>query len=166
MGGASAGGNIAAVLALLSRDSGLDPPVTGQYLCVPVVLPETDVPPHLAHLWQSRTEAHQDPVLKDLPAGLIDQIYAPERGSPLWDPFNNPNGHKGAPRAFFQVGGIDPLRDEAVMYDRVLREAGVLTRFELYSGFGHMFWTNYPELEESSEFVRDTLQGMKWLLEK
>ncbi|KAH7409776.1 Alpha/Beta hydrolase protein [Phaeosphaeria sp. MPI-PUGE-AT-0046c] len=166
VGGASAGGNIAAVLALLSRDEGLDPLVTGQYLCVPALLPETDVPPHLAHLWESRVELSKDPVLKDLPAGLIDQIYAPERGSPLWDPFNHPRGHEGAPKAFFQVGGIDPLRDEAVMYDRVLREAGVLTRFELYSGFGHMFWTNYPELEESAEFVKDTLKGMKWLLEK
>jgi hypothetical protein len=29
-----------------------------------------------------------------------------------------------------------------------------------------MFWTNYPELEESKKFVRDTLKGVRWLLEK
>jgi acetyl esterase/lipase len=69
-------------------------------------------------------------------------------------------------KAFFQVGGLDPLRDEAVLYDRVLRQSGVLTRFDLYAGYGHMFWTNYPELEESKKFVRDTLKGVRWLLEK
>jgi acetyl esterase/lipase len=140
VGGASAGGNIAAVLALRSRDEGLEPPVTGQYLCVPALLPDTNVPPHLAHLYQSREQSVDDPVLKGLRPGAIEAIYAPDPKSPLWDPFNHTAGHKSVAKAFFQVGGLDPLRDEAVLYDRVLREAGVLTRFELYSGFGHMFW--------------------------
>lgn len=85
--------------------------------------------------------------------------------SALWDPFNHKDGHAGVAKAFFQVGGLDPLRDEAVLYDRVLREAGVLTRFELYGGFGHMFWTNWPEMERSKGFVEDTVRGIRWLLE-
>jgi len=97
---------------------------------------------------------------------MIEAIYAPDPKSQLWDPFNHPDGHKGASKAFFQVGGLDPLRDEAVLYDRVLREAGVLTRFDMYAGYGHMFWTNYPELEESTKFVGDTMRGVRWLLEK
>ncbi|KAH5581022.1 hypothetical protein HBI24_135800 [Parastagonospora nodorum] len=166
VGGASAGGNIAAVLALKARDEMLEPPITGQYLCVPALLPDANVPPHLAHLYESRTKSTNDPVLKGIPPGLIEEIYAPDPKSPLWDPFNHPKGHKGAAKAFFQVGGLDPLRDEAVLYDRVLREAGVLTRFQIYAGYGHMFWTNYPEMEESRRFVGDTLRGVKWLLEK
>ena len=71
----------------------------------------------------------------------------------------------GVARAYFQVGGLDPLRDEAVLYERKLRGAGVLTRFDLYGGYGHMFWTNYPEVERSGEFVGDTLRGVRWLLE-
>jgi acetyl esterase/lipase len=165
VGGASAGGNIAAVLALRSRDENLSPPITGQYLCVPALLPDTDVPPHLAPLYQSRTTSVNDPVLKGIPPGLIESIYAPERKNPLWDPFNHSQGHAGVAKAFFQVGGIDPLRDEAVLYDRILRENGVLTRFNLYGGYGHMFWTNYAEMEESTEFVKDTLEGVRWLLE-
>jgi acetyl esterase/lipase len=166
VGGASAGGNIAAVLALRSRDENLEPPITGQFLCVPALLPDTNVPAHLVHLYESRTQSKNDPVLKDMQPGLIEQIYAPDIKSPLWDPFNHPAGHAGAPKAFFQVGGLDPLRDEAVLYDRVLREKGIQTRFELYDGYGHMFWTNYPELEESERFVKDTLRGMRWLLEE
>ncbi|KAI4947437.1 hypothetical protein J4E91_006791 [Alternaria rosae] len=166
VGGASAGGNIAAVLALLARDTALNPPITGQYLCVPALLPHTNVPPHLTSLYQSRTSNTSDPVLKDMAPGFIESIYEPEEKSPFWDPFNHPDGHQGVAKAFFQVGGLDPLRDEAVLYDRKLRESGVLTRFELYKGFGHMFWTNYPELEESRGFVEDTLMGVRWLLEK
>ncbi|KAF1836372.1 alpha/beta-hydrolase [Decorospora gaudefroyi] len=165
-GGASAGGNIAAVLALRSRDEKLDPPVTGQYLCVPVVLPDTNVPAHISHLYQSRTSNISDPVLKGLSPGSVEAMYGPETNSPLWDPFNHPGGHQGAAKAFFQVCGLDPLRDEAVLYDRVLRESGVLTRFELYGGYGHMFWTNYPELQASKDFVEDTVKGLRWLLER
>jgi acetyl esterase/lipase len=165
VGGASAGGNLAAVLAMLSRDNTLNPPITGQYLCVPALLPDTNVPPQVAHLYESRRKNIHDPVLKGgLQPGGVEAMYQPETKSPLWDPYGHPDGHKGVARAFFQVGGLDPLRDEAVLYDRKLREAGVLTRFELYSGYGHMFWTNYPELEESTKFVQDTLKGMRWLL--
>lgn len=166
VGGASAGGNLAAVLALMSRDESLSPPITGQYLCVPALLPDTNVPEDLAPLYRSRFEARSDPVLKDLQPGMIEAIYVPEEKSPLWDPFNHPKGHKGVAKAYLQVAGLDPLRDEAVLYDRKLREAGVLTRFDLYAGHGHMFWTNYPELKRSTEFVEDTLKGMRWLLEK
>ena len=66
---------------------------------------------------------------------MIEEIYAPDPKSPLWDPFNHPDGHEGVAKAFFQVGGLDPLRDEAVLYDRILRENGILTRFELYAGY-------------------------------
>ncbi|KAL6707615.1 hypothetical protein ACN47E_003965 [Coniothyrium glycines] len=166
VGGASAGGNISAVLAVLARDEKLEPPVTGQYLCVPALLPDTNVPPHLTHLYQSRTGNGNDPVLQKVDGNMLQAVYGPEKDSLLWDPFNHPKGHEGLAKAFFQVGGLDPLRDEAVLYDRVLREAGVLTRFELYPGFGHMFWTNYPEMERSREFVKDTLKGVRWLLEK
>ena len=41
VGGASAGGNLAAVVSQLGRDEGLSPPLTGQYLCVPVSRFET-----------------------------------------------------------------------------------------------------------------------------
>ncbi|KAF6805751.1 lipase 2, partial [Colletotrichum musicola] len=37
IGGGSAGGNIAAVIAHLARDNNLTPPLTGQYLCVPAI---------------------------------------------------------------------------------------------------------------------------------
>ncbi|KAF2004036.1 alpha/beta-hydrolase [Amniculicola lignicola CBS 123094] len=166
VGGASAGGNIAAVMALLSRDTSLSPPITGQYLCVPALLSPESVPPSLAHLYKSRVENISDPVLGKLDASGIMEVYKPDPTSFMWDPFNHEKGLKGVAKTYFQVGGLDPLRDEAVLYDRKLRTEGVLTRFDLYAGFGHMFWTNWPEMETSRRFVEDTVKGVGWLLEE
>ena len=40
--------------------------------------------------------------------------------------------HKGLPPAFLQVCGLDPLRDDGLIYEKVLREAGVPTKLEVY----------------------------------
>lgn len=62
---------------------------------------------------------------------------------------------------------MDPLRDEGLMYERMLREEyGIPTRADVYPGFGHYFWTNFPELEMSKKFVEDTLGGVRWLIEE
>jgi hypothetical protein len=95
LGGASAGGNIAAVLALKARDERLDPPVTGQYLCVPALLPGTNVPARFEHLYESMSKNVNDPVLKGLQPGVIVEIYGPDAKSALWDPFNHADGHRG-----------------------------------------------------------------------
>lgn len=44
VGGTSAGGNISAVLAHVARDENLSPPLTGQYLAIPAVLPQAKIP--------------------------------------------------------------------------------------------------------------------------
>lgn len=74
VGGASAGGNIAAVLALLARDEKLDPPITGQYLCVPALLPENNVPDRFKDEYKSRRESTNDPVLKAMPEDVISRM--------------------------------------------------------------------------------------------
>lgn len=90
--------------------------------------------------------------------------------SPLMVPFHYgklDRGHEGVPPAYFQVCGLDPLRDEALIYERILREeAGVKTTLDLYKGLGHYFWTNWPGLEMSRVFVEDTVKGVRWLLEE
>ncbi|KAK3626888.1 hypothetical protein LTR56_019514 [Elasticomyces elasticus] len=165
VGGASAGGNLAAVMCQLSRDEGLTPPLTGQYLCVPALLWWDVVPEKWAAEYESRTEAKFDPVLKlsNDKNSVIDALKA-DTTSPLFSPLLHSN-LKGLAPAYFQLAGLDPLRDEGLLYEKVLREEyAVPTRLEVYDGFGHMFWTNWPTLVRSQEFVRDTLEGVRWLL--
>ncbi|KAK3077412.1 hypothetical protein LTS18_010328 [Coniosporium uncinatum] len=168
VGGGSAGGNLAAVMTHLARDEGLEPALTGQYLCVPALLPEGRVPEEYRAEYLSRRESVDDPVLKDAvrKSGIHD-ILKPDEGSELFVPFNHPKGHAGLPPAYLQVCGMDPLRDEALIYERVLREeCGVKTRLDVYPGHGHYFWTNWPKLEMSRKFVDDTLEGVRWLLDQ
>jgi len=168
IGGASAGGNISAILAHLARDEKLEPPLTGVYLAVPAVMPPISVPEKYKAEFISLRENTNDPVLKlspgDDPYEDLQKILKMDMTSPLFNPTANPNGHQCLPRTFFQVCGMDPLRDEGLIYEKVLHDAGVETNLKLYPGFGHMFWTNYPRLEKSSEFVKDTLEGVRWLL--
>lgn len=100
---------------------------------------------------------------------MLEVVLRADLDSPLMVPFlygEREGGHRGVPKAYFQLAGIDPLRDEGLIYERVLREeSGVETRLDLYKGLGHYFWTNWPGLEASRGFVEDTVKGVRWLLE-
>lgn len=169
VGGASAGGNLSAILCQLARDEGLQPALTGQFLCVPALLWPDAVPEKWKVEYRSRSESASDPILEpvkdpSVPSPLM-KVLKPDTTSPLCSPLLHPN-LRDLPAAYFQLAGLDPLRDEGLLYERVLREENcVQTRLDVYDGFGHMFWTNWPQLERSKEFVADTLRGMKWLLE-
>lgn len=176
VGGGSAGGNIAAVLAHLARDNKLDPPLTGQYLCVPAItclMPVEEIPEQYRAEYLSHPSITPciDPVLQPdsrHSRALVETVGVDVK-DPLFVPFlyrNGPRGHTGLPATYFQVCGLDPLRDEALIYERVLREeAGVETKLDLYPGLGHYFWTNFPLLDASKQFVEDTVKGVGWLLE-
>lgn len=64
-------------------------------------------------------------------------IYGPSGhygGSPT-DPDVSPllyASHAGLPPTFLQVAGLDPLRDEGILYEKILREAGVKTQLIMY----------------------------------
>ncbi len=62
---------------------------------------------------------------------------------------------------------MDPVRDEGLIYERILREeCGVKTRVDMYPGLPHLFWSFYPDLKRSRKLVDDTLEGVQWLLEQ
>lgn len=168
IGGASAGGNLSAVLAHVARDEKLDPPLTGQYLCVPALIPPASVPERYRAEYISTTENVFDPVLVTNGYNVYDLLQPTlqmDLSSPLFNIMANPNGHLNLPPAYFQVCGMDPLRDEGLIYEQILKEeSGVETKLDLYPGFGHMFWTNYPQMEKSRQFVKDMLNGIQWLL--
>jgi acetyl esterase/lipase len=185
IGGGSAGGNIAAVMAHVARDIPVLPPLTGQYLCVPAImclLPPSQIPEQYRaeYLSHPAVTPNQDPVLsfenQGDPAIGLRALLRPDTDSPLFIPFlygmgeysvdKGGKGHTGVPKAYFQVCGIDPLRDEALIYERVLREeCGIPTKCDVYNGLCHYFWTNWPMMEVSKKFVEDTVKGMRWLLE-
>lgn len=116
--GDSAGGNLAAVLALMARDGGL-PPVVHQTLLYPV----TDIAGEAPSYLQDRQAL---PLTADTMRYFIGH-YAPRAGDRLdWraSPLRAPSVAGVAPALVLTVGH-DPLRDEGRSYARRLDEAGV-----------------------------------------
>lgn len=93
--------------------------------------------------------------------------YKPDPNSWLYNPFNHPDGHAGLPPVYLQVCGMDPVRDEALIYDKVLREEyGVKTKLDVYPGVPHVFWVFFKDMKVTAQFQEDIVLGVKWLLEQ
>ncbi|KAF7555440.1 hypothetical protein G7Z17_g2140 [Cylindrodendrum hubeiense] len=84
LGGTSAGGNIAIVLSHFARDEQLNPPLTGVYLNVPLVLAPEVVPEKYLPLYQSRNQNSTSPVLNKAFMDMYTEAYAPDLQFVVW----------------------------------------------------------------------------------
>jgi acetyl esterase/lipase len=168
VGGTSAGGNLAAVLAHVARDEKLSPPLTGQYLAVPMVLPQSKVPEKYKPYALSYDQNKDAPILPVASIERLARVYQPDENDGVWyATVNHPKGHEGLPPALLQIDGLDPLRDEGIIYERVLREElGIKTKLYLYPGLPHGHWAFLPSLKSSENFRREQIEGMSWLLQR
>lgn len=165
VGGTSAGGNITAVIAHLARDEKLSPPLTGQYLSIPALVPSNRVPEKYKHLYLSMAQNVDVPVLPVVAIDMFMRGYQPDDDSPLYNVICDPKGHWNLPPAYFQINGLDPLRDEGLIYEKILREEmGTKTKLDMYPGLPHGFWGFFPMLKASTQFREDMVKGMGWLL--
>jgi len=128
IGGASAGGGLAAALALLARDRA-EIPLIAQLLVYPM-LDDRTVGPHLDHpghrLWT------QDSNALGWSAYLGDadpDVAVPARHADL----------SGLPAAWIGVGTVDLFHDEDLAYADRLRAAGVPCDVEVVQGAFHGF---------------------------
>ena len=73
--------------------------------------------------------------------------------------------HSNLPtRAYFQICGGDPLRDEALLWQKLLQErSGTKTEVHLYSGMPHGFW-RFLQMKTSQEWLEDLVQGVRFLI--
>ncbi|HEX2286763.1 MAG TPA: alpha/beta hydrolase [Mycobacterium sp.] len=142
IGGASAGGGLAAALALLARDRG-EIPVAAQLLVYPMLDDRTverdglDNPGH--RLWnQSSNKFGWAAYLGD-----ADRDEAvPARREDLG----------GLPPAWIGVGTLDLFHDEDLAYAERLQAAGVPCRVEVVDGAFHGFDGIAPKAEVSQSF--------------
>jgi acetyl esterase/lipase len=59
---------------------------------------------------------------------------------------------------------MDLLRDDALIYENILKENGVPTRLEVYPGIPHGGLDFLPMLSQSKKSLRDMKAGVEWLL--
>ncbi|KAK3072891.1 hypothetical protein LTR53_005994 [Teratosphaeriaceae sp. CCFEE 6253] len=170
IGGTSAGGNMTAVIANMWRDAGDKPSLTGCHLMIPAVCYKAFIPEKYQAEFKSFEQNKHAPILSEKACDLFVENYIPkmeDRKDPLYSPLLVEAGQKGLPPAYFQICGMDPLRDEALIYERILREdEGIKTKVDMYPGQPHGFWSLAPGMKASAKFVDDSVQGVKWLLQQ
>ncbi|KAL1955021.1 hypothetical protein VTO42DRAFT_312 [Malbranchea cinnamomea] len=69
------------------------------------------------------------------------------------------------PPTVFGVAGRDPLRDEALVYAKLLSENGVPTKVDVYPGVPHGFRRYGDGLPSACKRWDETIyEGIKWAL--
>jgi acetyl esterase len=132
--GSSAGGALAAAVALMARDRG-GPALVFQLLNYPVIDDRMQTPSMRAFdatpMWTSGASADMwQHYLGALEVrGEVSPYAAPGRAADL----------TGLPAAYVLTAELDPLRDEGIEYARRLMEAGVPTELHTVAGACHGF---------------------------
>ncbi|KAH7234706.1 Alpha/Beta hydrolase protein [Fusarium redolens] len=165
VGGTSAGANIANGVVYQNRDLGSPAKVAGQFLSVGPLLPPPFVPKTYKDDYISHEQNKHVTIPPEEVARLFVAAYKPDPDSPIAVPAVHPSGHSGIPPTYFQVCGIDGLRDESIIYEHILQQENIATRLDLYPGLPHHFWEFFPQLTKQVERrTDDTVEGIKWLL--
>lgn len=164
LGGVSAGGGLSIVTAQRAMKEKLASPLTGLWACIPVTLESDIVPDAYKHMWHSRMQNENAPGLNGKGIEHIRALYKPNTASEDYSPFNSELGFSGLPRTYVQVCGLDPLRDDGLIYERALRDQGVPTKLDVYPGVPHAHFGAFPQLKQSKKFRADTTAQMGWLL--
>lgn len=156
IGGDSAGGNLAAVVALAARD-GDGPAIAGQVLIYPATdfamthgshsEPETSV-----LLTHSVIRWFRDHYLSGA-ADIHDWRASPARAKNL----------AGLPPAYVLTAGADPLRDEGYEYAARLEQAGVPITYKHFPGQFHGFFTMGKLLNQANVAVGEIGAWLKGL---
>ncbi|KAH6712488.1 Alpha/Beta hydrolase protein [Leptodontidium sp. MPI-SDFR-AT-0119] len=164
VGGFSAGSTFAAVISQLARDVDMQPPITGQLLSLPSTVHRSVYPEQFKHELLSIDQNANAPVINLKSLDIFEAFYkVPDWQDHRASPLLHPN-LSGLPKAYFQITGLDPLRDEAFLYEKLLKEMNTATKVDVYPGLPHTFWT-FPGLKSSASWMVDTVNGVKWLLE-
>jgi acetyl esterase len=132
IGGDSAGGNLAAVCAILARDAGT-PKLAMQLLVYPRTAPDEEFPSHYefaeGHLLTRKTILWFHRHYRASDADRRDFRYAPLICNDL----------SRLPPALIIVGECDPLRDDGIKYAERLQREGNVVELTDYPGMIHPF---------------------------
>ena len=147
VGGASAGGNLAAAVALVARERG-EPKIAFQLLTVPV----TEL--------SSKAESHRE-FAEGYGLSAADMTWFGTHYVRTPADADDPRASvlradlHGLPPAFVITAECDPLRDDGEAYADRLRALGIAARYKRYPGMFHGFMSFPHVLPEGAEAFDD-----------
>jgi acetyl esterase len=156
VGGDSAGGNLAAVVAIAARD-GNGPAISAQVLIYPATEASRTHPSHSEPetsilLTHSVTRYFYESYLNGA-TDIHDWRASPARASTLI----------GLPPAYVLTAGADPLRDEGREYAERLKQAGVPVTYRHFPGQFHGFFTMGKLLQQANVAASEIADWLKAL---
>lgn len=154
VGGDSAGGNLAAVVALMARDEG-GPALVFQYLAYPVTDTNFETPSYHENaegygLSLAQMRWYWDRYVPD----------AEDRNNPLAAPLRA-ESLRGLPPALVVTAEYDPLRDEGKAYAKRLAAAGVKVELRCYDGLIHGFFGQTADFAAARAAFNDSVAALR-----
>lgn len=177
IGGISAGATVAGVaagLALFGDGSYPKPDIlpSGIFLCTPWFFRSENIPAKYRTQWTAMkdnemvngfTTANMD--------AIFDSLQVHDVKSPLLTPAaffqNGARPTSPWPRTYLQACQYDPLRDDAVIFEKMLAGLGTQTRLRIFPDDVHAGISVLPFIHKSKNptIEEDTMDGMAWLLQ-
>ena len=160
VGGDSAGGNLAAVVAQMARDRG-GPKIAFQLLIYPATDAGLDTP--------SQQEFQDDGYILSRKDMVWFWGHYLNGDKDKTNPYACPaeaSSLRGLPPALVVTAGFDPLRDEGETYAARLQDAGVKTECVRYEGVTHGFVLMAAVLDEARKAIADMGAALKAALKK
>jgi acetyl esterase/lipase len=155
--GDSAGGGLAAGVALLARDRG-GPAIAQQLLIYPMLddraqTPDPDLLPFLTWTYDDNVTGWAALLGESAGTDGVSAYAAPARATDL----------TGLPATYIDIGDLDIFRDEDITYARRLSDAGVPTELHLHPGCPHAFEALAREADVSRRAIDDRVRRLRSL---
>ncbi len=158
VGGDSAGGTLATVVAMMARDRG-GPALKFQLLVYPVTN-------FTEHATQSERDYGKGYFLdEELMDWFADQYFATEADRHL--PYGSPlkaSDLRNLPPAIVMTAECDPLRDQGEAYAEKLRRAGVTVELKRYDGMIHPFLSLAGIVDAGRDAIKDSATAVRQAL--
>jgi len=155
--GDSAGGGLAAGVALIARDRG-GPVLAQQILIYPMlddrsITVDPQIAPYLTWTYDDNITGWAALLGEAAGADTVSPYAAPARATDL----------AGLPDAYLDVGDLDIFRDEDITYAQRLADAGVPTELHLHPGCPHAFETLARKADVSRRAISDRMRRLRTL---
>ena len=173
VGGVSAGGQLAAALTLTKKreKAASFASIKGQVLMIPR-LAHMDPEAQSKYMAEGSKSSYKEnefaPILPVSRIHFFDDLIHPQAQSADDHKINvggaTPEEVQGLPPVTFGIAGLDPLRDEALLYAKLLADNGVATDVHIFKGVPHGFRRFGDKLSICKDYDKVMHDGIRWAL--